>query len=215
MASLLTRGGSLGGRLSKLGLRGALRSLSDSAAKIEERYSRPLAAAHWATAAAFIATVVSVKAAQNTKDKKQKGKLMRFHKSTALVVSGLVAPRIALRAASAIPSHLPLGSPFSAWAEKFVVNASHTALYAALLVMPLTGIGMGYYGGKGVPFYGIWTLPGKSANRTKEDGKFAGRLFGWHKSAGQVVPLVIGAHVAGASVHSLKGQAIFTRISPF
>ena len=34
---------------------------------------------------------------------------------------------------------------------------------------------MGYYGGKGVPFFGVYTFPGK-ADKTKEDGKFAGTV---------------------------------------
>ena len=59
-------------------------------------------------------------------------------------------------------------------------NASHALLYTFMLGMPTTGFAMGYYGGKGVPFYGLFTIPGK-ADKTEEDGKFAGQMFKWHK----------------------------------
>ena len=86
-----------------------------------------------------------------------------------------VVPRIALRAASAVPAALPVSFP-----EHVAANLSHGALYAFMIGMPATGLAMGYYGGKGVPFFGLFTIPGK-ADKTKEDGKFAGKMFGWHK----------------------------------
>lgn len=38
---------------------------------------------------------------------------------------------------------------------------------------------MGYYGGKGVPFFGLYTFPGASDD--SKDGAFAGRFFKLHK----------------------------------
>eukprot|EP00967_Tisochrysis_lutea_P013196 scaffold14722_cov32-Tisochrysis_lutea.AAC.1 len=52
-----------------------------------------------------------------------------------------------------------------------LINAGHAALYGALFFMPLSGFAMGYYGGKGVPFYGLFTIPGKTEGRTPEDGE--------------------------------------------
>ena len=45
--------------------------------------------------------------------------------------------------------------------------------------MPATGLAMGYYGGKGMPFFGLYTIPG--ATGEAKDGKFAGRMFKLHK----------------------------------
>ena len=50
-----------------------------------------------------------------------------------------------------------------------------TNRYGFMASMPATGIAMGYYGGKGVPFFGLYTFPGK-ADKSKEDGKFAGQM---------------------------------------
>lgn len=92
-------------------------------------------------------------------------------------------------------------------------TTGETAL-GSMLVMPATGLAMGYYGGKGVPFYGLFTIPGK-ADKTKEDGKFAGQMFSWHKWTGQFIYYFVGLHVSAAFFHAARGQAIFARMSPF
>jgi cytochrome b561 len=122
----------------------------------------------------------------------------------------LVWPRVLLRGLSAIPKQLPGSLP-----EHAVANLSHVSLYGFMFVMPGTGMAMGYYGGKGVPFYGLFTIPGKTEGRTKEDGAFAGQMFKWHKWAGGWLWYLVPLHVAGAVQHSLRGHTIFTRINPF
>ncbi|KAJ1466991.1 hypothetical protein T484DRAFT_1860109, partial [Baffinella frigidus] len=45
--------------------------------------------------------------------------------------------------------------------------------------MPVSGIAMGYYGGKGLPFF--WTtLPGAE----KANGAIAKQAYWWHKNIG-------------------------------
>jgi cytochrome b561 len=87
-----------------------------------------------------------------------------------VIAGALLIPRVLLRLATKVPPHLPLHSPFGSGVDRFLVNAGHTALYGALFFMPLSGFAMGYFGGKGVPFYGLFTIPGKMENRTPEDG---------------------------------------------
>ena len=86
--------------------------------------------------------------------------------------------------------------------EHFAANVSHTALYGFMLAMPATGIAMGYYGGKGVPFYGLYTFPGKGSPgmpaKEKEDGKFAGTMFKWHTWMGQYIFYLLPVHVGAA-----------------
>ncbi len=65
-----------------------------------------------------------------------------------------MVPRIALRLTTRIPGALA-GNIF----EKVAANASHAAFYALMTFMPASGIAMGYYGGKGLPFFG-YTIPG-------------------------------------------------------
>ena len=195
---------------------GAFRWLSDAAAAVEERYAKPLAALHWVYAAGMLTVLGTVKGAQWTTGEtalgskaQTKGKLMTIHKSTAVILAALVVPRVLLKAATRAPAHLA-----GHYLEHLAANLSHTAMYGFMLVMPATGLAMGYYGGKGVPFFGLFTIPGK-ADKTKEDGKFAGQMFSWHKWTGQFMYYFVGLHVSAAFFHAARGQAIFARMSPF
>ena len=49
--------------------------------------------------------------------------------------------------------------PGTSFIEGKAADISHIALYGFMTVMPATGIAMGYYGGKGLPFFNT-TLPG-------------------------------------------------------
>lgn len=159
---------------------------------------------HWATGGALIGCVATVLQAQQAKGK-AKGDLMFMHKSLGLLSGMLVAPRLALRLSSKFPGHVP--GP--AW-EQFAASASHYALYGWMLVMPVTGIAMGYYGGKGLPFF-TTTIPGAPT----PDGAIAKQAFSIHKQAGVYGKYLIPMHVAGAAKHVVMGKNIFSRINPF
>jgi len=197
------------------GIKYGILRLSSVAIDIEAKYASPLRWMHWVYAAGFLTVVGTVKVKQNVSSDTflgSKGEtqatLMMIHKSTAVVTAALFAPRILLKVATKAPGPLP----GSGTIEHLASQISHSLLYAFMLVMPATGMAMGYYGGKGIPFYG-YTIPGK-ADRTKEDGKFAGTMFKWHKWTGQFLPYIIPVHVGAAGYHALKGQPIFTRINP-
>ena len=81
---------------------------------------------------------------------------MNVHKTTAVLITGLLVPRLYLRLATKIPRELP----FSHFAEPLAARITHTAMYAFMCVMPATGISMAYYSGKGISFFG-YSIPGK------------------------------------------------------
>ena len=160
------------------------RSLSDSAKQIEEKYGKGLSILHWLIAGGFGVSVftvgstslfvptfkllVNIKSTVSqhcflllqvqyknfTDDKKLKGILMNAHKSFGLLLFGLAIPRIAIRLTSTVPKHLPA----PAW-QVTASKISHYALYGVLIIMPTSGIAMGYFGGKGLPFFGAH-IPG-------------------------------------------------------
>merc|ERR1719215_1087373 len=103
---------------------------------------------HWATAGGAVGCVVFVQLAQNTKDNTEKGQYMFYHKSCGLLTGILVVPRLIARIASKTPAHLP-GPTIQQWAG----NASHLAMYGFITFLPMSGIAMGYFGGKGLPFF--------------------------------------------------------------
>ena len=69
---------------------------------------------------------------------------------------------------------------------------------------------MGYYGGKGLPFFG-YAIPGA----TQPNPEIAKNAFGVHKAAGRFFEYLVPLHVGAASMHALRGHAIFARINPF
>lgn len=70
---------------------------------------------------------------------------------------------------------------------------------------------MGYYGGKGLPFFG-YHIPG--APPEKKDGKIAGKAFKIHKILGKSFEIVTLGHFGAVGWHMIKGQAIWRRIVP-
>jgi cytochrome b561 len=54
-----------------------------------------------------------------------------------------------------VPKHLP--GP--AW-EKYSAQAVHALMYPLMFSIPATGVLMGYFGGSGIPFFGL-RIPGK------------------------------------------------------
>ncbi|KAG7356809.1 cytochrome b561 protein [Nitzschia inconspicua] len=169
---------------------------------------------HWFAAIPMIGCVGTVLKAQQS-PKEEKPKLMNLHKSLGLLTGMIVAPRVAYRifnrAAYSIEA-LPGGSK----AEHFLADLSHTALYGFMIIMPASGIAMGYYGGKGLPFFGT-TIPGvvKTDENKQRTGEIAKQSFNVHKTVGTYGKYLIPLHAGAAVSHSLRGHTIFSRINPF
>ena len=129
---------------------------------------------------------------------------MHVHKSTALIVASLLIPRIGIRLASKIPP-LPAGNAV----EHGMANLSHFSLYALMVAMPTTGITMGYFGGKGLPFFST------SFSGTDTPNKWlAGNAFKAHKFMGQALTYLLPIHVGATGFHLFKGQNILKRMFP-
>ena len=77
---------------------------------------------------------------------------MFTHKSLGLLTGMLVAPRIAHRLLCRSEYNVAELAGNSSL-ENMVGKAAHYAMYGFMAVMPGTGIAMGYFGGKGLPFF--------------------------------------------------------------
>jgi len=69
---------------------------------------------------------------------------------------------------------------------------------------------MGYFGGKGLPFFG-YTIPGAE----KPNGQIAKNAFKVHKQAGVFFEYLVPLHVGGVGLHYLKGEKILSRLNIF
>jgi cytochrome b561 len=130
---------------------------------------------HWSMAAGVLATFGTVqykqslgnpaKASEETKT--NIGNAMFYHKSFGLLMAMMIAPRIATRMFSKIPKHLP-----GLAIEAKLARLSHFTTYGLLATMCCSGVGMGYFNGFGVPFFGVWKFPG--AAKEDQDKDLAG-----------------------------------------
>lgn len=133
-------------------------------------YSRAAGSLHWLTAVPLIGTIGSVLKAQQA-PKEDKGKWMFRHKSLGLLTGMIIAPRFAYRLVKS-SAYRVIDLPGSAAWENQAAHAGHYFLYAFMTVMPATGIAMGYYGGKGLPFFYTTFAGAEQAN-----GKIAKQSF--------------------------------------
>ena len=180
-----------------------------SAPLVEESYPGAMKVCTGAWLQALIGCFGFVKLAQNTKDKKEKGNLMWYHKSFGLLMAGMLIPRVGIRLASRVPALME--GP--AW-EHAAAKATHAFIvYGGIAFMPISGVAMGYFGGKGLPFF--WTkVPG--ASKENKNGKLAGKAYKAHKFVGKYGAYLVPLHVGAVGYHHLfKGQKILARMNPF
>lgn len=163
---------------------------------------------HWLAAVPMIASIGSVLKAQSA-PKKEKGAWMFRHKSFGLLSGMIVAPRFGLRLYNSAKYKLR-SMPDSGHIESGAASLSHMALYGFMTVMPATGIAMGYYGGKGLPFF-YTTLPGAAT----KNGAIAKQSFSIHKTVGTYGKYLVPVHAAASLQHAARGHKIFSRINPF
>ena len=164
---------------------------------------------HWLVAAPLMGSVASVLICQQS-PKEEKGKWMHRHKSLGLLTGIVVAPRLGYRILASARYRAAGHPPDTGPIEGKLADVSHIALYGFMTLMPATGIAMGYYGGKGLPFF--WTTLDGSA---VPNGAIAKQAFSIHKTAGTYGKFLIPIHVGGAMKHSLSGTAIWSRVNPF
>jgi cytochrome b561 len=162
---------------------------------------------HWATAASAIGCIGTVLKAQQS-PKEEKGAWMFRHKSLGLLTGMIVAPRIAYRLIARQKYNvraLEGGSAFEHMAARF----THVFLYGFMVTMPATGIAMGLYGGKGLPFF--WT----TLSGFEKNGDVAKQGFKIHKTLGTYGKFVVPVHAGAGVMHAMRGQPVFARINPF
>lgn len=125
--------------------------------------------------------------------------------------TGLAAHRFAAGLASHWGSDrlALLSTPFPSLRPRF---QNHFAFYGMLLFLPLSGVAMGYFGGKGLPFF-FTTIPG--ASQESKNGDVAKWSYMNHKKVGKVLQYLVPIHVGAVGYHFLHGQNILRRVNPF
>lgn len=102
-----------------------------------------------------------------------------------------------LRLINRLVTKAPPHPPMPVW-QTAIAHLTHLGLYVAMLAMPITGILMSMYGGRGVSVFGLFSLP----SVVGIDREMAKLMNGLHTGAVfYVLVFLVVAHVAGALYH--------------
>jgi cytochrome b561 len=128
-----------------------------------------------------------------------------LHKSIGITLAAFVVLRLLWRLrhpAPALPGALPR-------VQRLAASGTHWALYACMLVMPLTGyLGSSFsrypikYFGSALPHWG-WEWPAAKAF-----------LSGVHLATAWILATLVAVHIAGAAWHLAKRDGLFSRMWP-
>jgi cytochrome b561 len=162
------------------------------------RYTRTAVVLHWLVAALVVGQFTLGWAMQQIAKQPAGPRAFAFnvHKSVGLTILLLMALRIAWRMAHRPPALIGL----AAWEER-LARANHYALYAALIVLPLTGYLGSAFSGFPVKFYGI-VLPAWSGAHPH----WKSLMGDTHLAATWVLAAALALHLAGVLKHLVEGR---------
>ena len=91
---------------------------------------------------------------------------------------------------------------------KQVAALNHWGMYALVFTLCGTGVGMGIQSGAGIPFFGLYQVPG----RPDKNVPMAQYCFKMHKYAGVALEYGVALHIVGYLFHLLSGQNYLKRM---
>ncbi len=172
-----------------------------------EVYNPALRTLHWLMAALiFVALPLGVWARELPRGDLRSDVLF-VHKSFGVTVLALVVLRVLVRLILGAPSYaVPLRRLVQA-----VAGASHFALYALMIALPVSGYVTSSSGGHPVSFFGLFTLPNlvphdKTLDEAAAQAHF---VFAW------TIGIVLVLHLAAVVWHArVKRDEVLTRMWP-
>lgn len=161
---------------------------------------------HWAIAGLILLGLIPAGLTMvSLEDGAPKNFLYEAHKSLGMVVFMLAVARVAVRAAQGFP---PLPDAMPEW-QKITARATHLALYALILVVPILG-----YTGAAMccaPVNLFWTVP---IPISVEGGMDQAKVvLTWHKAAVFLMAGILALHVGAALWHRfVRRDGVFERM---
>ena len=162
---------------------------------------------HWTMAACiFTALALGIVATQLPRGDARSSVLF-VHKSFGVTIFALLVLRVLFRIVSGAPAYRePLGRMADLGSK-----AAHLALYALMLVLPISGYVTTSAGGHDVPFFGLFALPSLAPQdrALAEKASQAHFLFAW------AIGLIVALHVAAALWHGwVRRDEVMGRMWP-
>jgi cytochrome b561 len=156
--------------------------------------SRTSIALHWLIALGIFGLLVFGVIISNTPSGPEKTALIQIHKSFGMIVGFLALWRIVNRIREGWPTPL---SPRPAWEER-MAHITHTALLAATVAMPLTGIAKSITYGRPVDIFGLRLIPAKLMEKNDAWNEVFSIA---HAGIGYTLAALIAVHIAAAVRH--------------
>lgn len=161
--------------------------------EIRERFSALSITLHWAMVLLISAVYAVILLRENyPKGTDIREGLKTWHFMLGLTVLVLVIIRLIARLSQQKP---PITPEPSTWQLR-LANATHFALYAFMLAMPLAGWVILSASGKPIPFFGL-ELP----SLVSQSKALAGQVKEWHEMTGTIGYFLIGFHALAALFH--------------
>lgn len=155
-----------------------------SAVQPIHKYTLAVRIFHWVGALLILAAFIAI----NLGDE-----YIGLHKSIGASFLIWTILRIITRVATKAPAPLPA----PAW-QMAIAHLTHLALYVAMLAMPLTGMLMSMYGGRGVSVFGLFEMP----MLVGVDADMARLMNAWHTDfVWTAMWLLIVLHIGAALYH--------------
>ncbi|MFL6564612.1 MAG: cytochrome b [Burkholderiales bacterium] len=162
---------------------------------------------HWTVALLILVQIALGSAAALWRLSPLKLELFVWHKSTGMLILVLMLARLAWRLANRSPALPPQTPPW----ERHAAHASHAALYALALALPLSGWLIN--SAAGVPFSVFWLVPLPSLVPPDEHLEELAKLA--HFSLLVALCLVLAAHIGAAlRHHMIKRNDVLRRMLP-
>lgn len=159
----------------------------------DNRYGAAAQALHWATAMLIAAAWTMGVIAADMPRGPDKGFWMGVHKSLGVMVVMLTFARAAWRLANPPPPLPDSTTP----AMRLAAHGAHLALYALMILLPLSGVILSQANGRGVEFWGLFALP----TLIQPDKELAGAMEEAHEVMANLILALIFTHAAAALFH--------------
>jgi cytochrome b561 len=173
----------------------------------QDRYDKVAITLHWLIALLILAQIGFGWFLEGVpRNTPMRGFYVNLHKSTGLTVALLILCRFGWRLLHSPPS-LPASVP--AW-ERVASKTSHWALYACMLLMPLSGYVASNFSKYGIKLFNVVLLPPWGPNNAQVYAVFNRT----HIVTSYVFVALIALHVLAAARHILRRDGIFSRMLP-
>jgi cytochrome b561 len=171
------------------------------------RYTRVAKVLHWLLVALVFGQIVFgwfVRTVERgTPDRSL---FVNLHKSTGITIGLVILFRLYWRFTHRPP---PLPAAIAAW-ERLSARASHIALYACMLIMPVSGYLASNFSKYGIKYFNVVALPPWGI----DDKQIYAVFNTTHVATSYVFVALIAIHMAAALTHLLRRDGIFERMWP-